>query len=107
MVVGWQATVAIALIMLIFRLLAGLVARWSGLVIAPLTTWLLVAFVVHHLLWKWTTESLTWWPGPNADVIVWIVAAASLVLLVLINHLVVTDQPSQVEVFNGPLTNVE
>ncbi len=107
MVVGWQATFAIALIMLVFRLLAGVVARWSGRVIAPPTTWLLVAFVGHHLICKWTTESLTWWPGPTAHGIVWIVAAASLVLLVLINHLVVTDQPSRVEVSDGPMMNVE
>lgn len=99
-VLGWQATVAIALIMLALRLLAGLGANWIGLSIAPWTTWLLVAFVVHHLTWKWTTDHLTWWPGPSADLIVWIVTAMNLILLSLINYLFVVDEPSRTEVLS-------
>jgi leader peptidase (prepilin peptidase) / N-methyltransferase len=85
--VGWQAAVAVALICLLLRAVGLSVTRLIGRTDPPPTAFLLIAFVGHHLLWRWCVTNLSpWWPGPETTTTGWLLIAGVLVLLLILSR---------------------
>jgi hypothetical protein len=79
---------------LLLRVLIALVARWRHWSPPRLTAVLLAAFIVHHPVWRWTTEHWsTWWPSHRTTALGWIAIALGYVALILANRLVIRHWP--------------
>ena len=103
---GWQASVAVTLFTLVILLAAASVACWQRLSVPRLPVVLLVAFVVHHVLWRWTIEyGATWWPSHKTSVLGWIAIAVGYLVLLLANRQVIrkrNDAAHLVQQFDQP-----
>jgi len=85
-VLGWQGVIAVTLIGLLMRIVAGIIPIWRRGSI-PFTVLLLVAFVTHQMIWRWTIEyGSPWWPSHLTSGIGWVGVAAAIGLLLLVNR---------------------
>lgn len=82
---GWQAAIAVLLLAMFFRLLAWLPARWFGWGTIPLTHYILLAFILHHPIWRWTIDHCSpYWPSSKATTVGWIVVVTFGLCLVIL-----------------------
>lgn len=71
---GWHAAVAVLLVTLFIRVITWLPLRILGISFLPLTFYLFLGFVVHHIFWQWSIESFSpYWPGTQATLLGWFV----------------------------------
>ncbi|MEW4562051.1 prepilin peptidase [Bremerella sp. JC770] len=85
-VLGWQGVIAVTLIGLLMRIVAGIIPIWRRGSI-PFTALLLVAFVTHQIIWRWTIDyGSPWWPSHLTSGVGWVGVAAAIGLLVLVNR---------------------
>lgn len=83
---GWQATVAVALLALLLRLVALAIPVWRRSSPPP-TVFLLTALVVHHTLWRWAVVHLApWWPSHQTSAAGWTAVAAAFAALLVVNR---------------------
>lgn len=86
MALGWQAVIVVTLFGLLLRMFAGAIAGERGLSL-PFTVMLFVAFVSHHIVWRWSIEyGSPWWPSHLTSVGGWIGVAVAVITLVLVNR---------------------
>jgi len=103
MAMGWQASMAVLIVTLVLRLLAWLPTRFLGLRPLPLTHFILLAFVIHHIHWRWTIDHLSpYWPGHKANFVGWTTLIAVLLGLLFVQSIAVRAQRTQAR----PLTEV-
>lgn len=90
---GWQAAIAVTLFALLILLASASVAGWQRLSLPRMPLIVLVAFVVHQILWRWTIEhGSTWWPSHRTSASGWIAVFVGYVVLLLANRLVIRQR---------------
>jgi leader peptidase (prepilin peptidase) / N-methyltransferase len=61
MALGWQAAVMVGLITLMIGLAMMQLVHWRRWPQPTLTAYLMAAFVLHHIMWRWTVENRVLW----------------------------------------------
>ena len=107
MSVGWQASIAVIAFALGMSIVLRLVfSRQSQQPPVGMGLLVLVAFVIHHALWRFViTHAADWWPSHRTTPIGWVVVATSLVMLVAFGRLLARSNAPPAA--NEPLAHVE
>lgn len=94
MTLGWQAAIGVGLLALVLRCVAVAAARWRRWPEPPLTAWLLAAYCLQLIAWRWSAATLAGvWPGPALSWPAWIVTAAVFASLCVFHRLVLARPP--------------
>ena len=86
MSVGWQAAIAVWLLAFALRPILNGMTRCCIYNAPPITTHLLIAYLVHLLCWRWSTAD--WWPSYSASATTWGLSLLGLGLLWGLNRVV-------------------
>ena len=84
--VGWQAAIAVWLLAFALRPILNGMTRCCIYNAPPITTHLLIAYLVHLLCWRWSTAD--WWPSYSASATTWGLSLLGLGLLWGLNRVV-------------------